>query len=107
MALNNMRFQIAAMMFLLIMIIFYSKGKKLPKLSTRWFSIMLGVTAINILFDMVTVYTIWNLDSVPIWFTRLSHQIVIASLNTIMFFKLKFFMHLADRCQVRYNGQNL
>ncbi len=86
MALNNMRFQIAAMMFLLIMIIFYSKGKKLPKLSTRWFSIMLGVTAINILFDMVTVYTIWNLDSVPIWFTRLSHQIVIASLNTIMFF---------------------
>ena len=51
----NIRFQIAAMLVLLTIVIDYIKNPHLKLNSSRYFRIMLGTTAVNLTLDMITV----------------------------------------------------
>ncbi len=84
MFLYHMRFQIAAALFYIIILYDYLKSKKLPLKSTKCFTFMLVVTGINLCFDMLTVYTIFHIGTVPPILNRLCHQIFIGTLLLIM-----------------------
>lgn len=86
MFLYHMRFQIAALLFYLIILYDYLKSKKLPLLSNRCFTTMLIFAGINLCFDMITVYTVSHPGAVPPLLNRLSHQVFIGSLMVIMLF---------------------
>ncbi len=82
---QNTRFQIAAICILAVVLFDYARRKRLNLRSTRFFSAMLIIAAVNLLFDLVTVYTISHQDVVPDWLNRLCHQVFIGSLDTLAY----------------------
>ena len=92
----NIRFQIAAMLVLLTIVIDYIKNPHLKLNSSRYFCIMLGTTAVNLTLDMITVYTVTHLDAVPMFWNRLFHQLFIASVILALFFEYLYIRMLAS-----------
>ena len=80
----HIKFQIAALCFIAIIIINYIRNRHLPLISMKIFSLMLAVSFCNLLFDMLTVFTIASPDLIPAWLNRLSHQLFIGSLDTMI-----------------------
>ncbi len=81
----NIQLQITVICFLAIILFKYLKSEKLPLLATRCFSIMILLASINLIFDIVTVFTVSHADILAPWFNRLCHQIYIGSLDSLMF----------------------
>ena len=78
---ENIRFQVTAILILTILVIVYGKSKKLPLVSTRWFSILLASVSANLIFDVASVYCITHMDTVSPVVNRVIHQLFIESLN--------------------------
>lgn len=98
----NSRFQIAAILFLLVIIYDYLKNRKLPVYSIKFFSGMLIFTSINLVADIASVYTITHMDEVPGWLNRFTHQVFIGSLNMCIVL-LYFYVSTLGKNQKRYN----
>ena len=98
----NCRFQIAAILFLFIILFDYARHKKIPLLSTRFFSIYLAFVTINLFSDLTTVYTISHMDTIPLWVNRLAHQVFIGSLNACTLC-LYFYVSILGRNQKRHS----
>lgn len=92
----NIRFQIAAMLVLLTIVIDYIKNPHLKLNSSRYFRIMLGTTAVNLTLDMITVYTVTHLDRVPMFWNRVFHQLFYASVIFALFFEYLYIRMLAN-----------
>ncbi len=92
----NIQLQITVICFLAIILFKYMKSEKLPLLSTRCFSLMIVFASINLVFDIVTVFTVSDADVLASWFNRLCHQIYIASLDTLMFVSYLYVDLLGD-----------
>lgn len=98
------RFQIAAICFLVLIIFDYARRRKLALLSTRLFNYMLIMTGVNLVFDVLTVYTINHLDIVPAWLNRLCHQIFLGSLDATMFFVF-YYIEVIGNNQRRFSNK--
>ncbi len=82
---ENIRFQLAAICFLLLMLFDYARRKRLHVLSARFFSVMMALTFFNLFCDIATVYTVWHMNSVPPFINRLCHQLFIGSLDMLIY----------------------
>ena len=79
----NTRIQIASICFFIIIMIDYFRYKHTNQRSSKWFNILLGFTFIYLFSDIATVYTVnYMTDNI---LNRLTHQIFIGSLETIIF----------------------
>ncbi len=81
----NLRFQIAAFLVMLIVVTDYLRCPKLRLTSQRLFSLMLGFSLTNLVFDVATVYTVTHLATTPAWLNRLLHQFFIGTLDTAIY----------------------
>lgn len=100
----NIRFQIAAVCFLAIIIFSYIRMKKLELYSTRCFNCMLVICAVNMVFDISTVYTITHMDTVTAWVNDLCHRLFILSL-VLMMVSLYFYIEAIGQHQKRMSIQ--
>lgn len=94
----NVRLQAAATCFLVLIVIMFIRKKKLPLMSTKCFKMSLAFTVFNIIFDMLSVYTITHLDTVPGFINKMVHQFFIGSLDASVYC---FFLY----CYVVMNNQ--
>lgn len=79
----NTRIQIASICFFIIIMIDYFRYKHTNQRSSKWFNTLLGFTFIYLFSDIATVYTVnYMTDNI---LNRLTHQIFIGSLETIIF----------------------
>lgn len=79
------KLQIACMIVLFFIGILYFGTKRVRTKGHIIFSASLWVTAFNILFDMITVYTVNHMDSVSPLENRICHIFFLASMNTEVF----------------------
>ncbi len=98
---GNIRFQVAAILILSVIVIVYGKSKKLPLVSTKWFSVLLISTCANLIFDIITVHTIIYLETVGPTINRLCHQLFIGSLNVSLVCLYFYIDYLGKREQRR------
>ncbi|MBO4374755.1 MAG: response regulator [Lachnospiraceae bacterium] len=63
----------------------YFKVKRQKTIAHRLFSSLIIVTIINLIFDVITVYTVNYADVVPLFVNRLVHVIFVSSITTILF----------------------
>lgn len=98
----NSRFQIAAILFLIVIIYDYVKYRKIPLYSTKFFSWMMLFASINLVADIATVYTITHMDEVPAVINRFAHQIFIGSLDCCIM-SLYFYVSALGKNQKRHN----
>ncbi|NLC79362.1 MAG: hypothetical protein GX683_06530, partial [Ruminococcaceae bacterium] len=72
----------------------YFSGKRIPLLSTTCFSAMLVASAVNLVFDIASVYAVTNFYYLPLWLVRLIHQLFIGSLMTLIFLMFLYVVFL-------------
>jgi len=97
----NIRFQIAAICFFAIILFSYIRMQKMASWSTRLFSRMLVGASVNLVFDIVTVYTVTHMDAVPAWLNDLCHRIFVLSLVSVML-ALYLYIEAIGRKQKRF-----
>lgn len=102
----NVRLQIASLVFLIIILFNYIRTNKLPLLSTKFFSLFLISSTVNLFADIATVYTITHMDSVPVWLNRMVHQVFILSLN-LGIVGLFFYVSVLGKNQKRYTLKSI
>ena len=102
----NIRFQIAAICFLAIILFRYIRMHKLSSWSTRMFNRVLIGTCINLVFDIITVYTITHMDTVPAWVNGVCHRIFVFTLVSVML-ALYFYVEAIGRKQKRFSRKEL
>ncbi|MGN1101998.1 MAG: hypothetical protein ACI4RG_07375, partial [Huintestinicola sp.] len=79
----SIRLQIAALCFIIIVIIDFIKSKRIKLLTTNLFSVMLGMSAIYMLVDISTIFTITNFtDSIV---NVIAHKLFFIMTVTIVF----------------------
>lgn len=92
----NVRFQIASILFVVLMLMNFLMYEKLPLLSTKFFAIALFGVFLELIFDITTVYTLTNIDKVAPWQNRLAHQLFIAGMDALIFSLFFYIKILAD-----------
>lgn len=81
----NIRFQVAAICFLAVIVYSFMTNKSMSLRSTRYFSAMLICNMLNLVFDIVSVYAVVNYRELSPLFVRLAHDLFIISLLTGIF----------------------
>ncbi len=102
----NIRFQIAAICFFVIILFSYVRMHKLSSWSTRMFNRVLIGTSVNLVFDIITVYTITHMDTVPAWVNDICHRIFVFTLVSVML-ALYFYVEAVGRKQKRFSRKEL
>lgn len=92
----NIRFQIAAFLMWLLIVVDYRRNSHLQLLSTKCFRTLLILTGLNLVFDGITVYTVNHINEVPVWFNDLVHKLFLGSIVIIMFFNFLYVYILAN-----------
>lgn len=73
----NTRFQIASICFFIVLLINYSRYRKVKLKSTKLYQLLLAAVTVELLFDVITVITVNNLDTIPADINRICHQVFI------------------------------
>ena len=79
-------FQLVSGLFLVVLEFVYFTRRKLPFLSTGYFSGMMICSLLYIILDMVSAFSIVYIDKLPYHAVRVIHQLDIIALNTILLF---------------------
>ncbi len=103
---ENIRFQIAAICFLAIIVFSYVRMQKLSLWSTRVFNRVLIGTCVNLALDVCAVYTITHMDTVPMWLNDVFHRLFALSLVSIMA-ALYIYIEAIGRKQKRFSRAQL
>lgn len=102
----SMRFQLAALCFFVIIIYDYLKNKKLPLLSTKYFTSMMVFAGLYLCCDISTVYTITHMNEVTPFVNRLCHQLFITTI-LIMIISLYLYIEILGHNQKRISTLKL
>ena len=81
----SIRGQIGCMCILLYIAWTYFSVRRRDTVAHRLFSVLIIVSIIDLIFDVITVYTVNHAEEVPLVINRLVHVIFVASLTTILF----------------------
>lgn len=91
------KLQICCMIVIFFIMSVYFSTRRVRTYSHIVFSISLWVTAFNLTFDMITVYTVNHLDTVPGWGNRLCHVLFLGSLILEVFICYVYSTTLIDQ----------
>ena len=91
--------QICCMIIVMFIAAVYFKAKRVKSYSHIIFSISLVICMFNLLFDMITVYTVNHLESVPSSVNRIAHNLFLGSLiaEVFMFYLYSFILIYEDK----------
>ena len=81
----NTRFQIASICFFIVLLINYSRYRKVKLKSTKLYQLLPAAVTVELLFDVITVITVNNLDTIPADINRICHQVFIGSMDLDIF----------------------
>lgn len=91
------KLQICCMIVIFFIMSVYFSTRRVRTYSHIVFSISLWVTVFNLTFDMITVYTVNHLDTVPVWLNRLCHVLFLGSLIMEVFICYVYSTTLIDQ----------
>lgn len=89
---------VVCLTFILYMLWFYYRKPHIPIKSTRIFQLLTGVAFVNVLFDLITIYTVNHRDRVPEGMNLLAHIIYLLSILGYIFL---LFLYLRSYLEVK------
>lgn len=93
--------QVLAFAVVLLLVIDFIKNKKLPLRSTQIFGYFLGVCLLNLILDMISVYTVYNCKVISPFINTLFHRMFYCSLELmtlLLFLYVFYFLGSQKRC---------
>ena len=94
----------ACLLLVLYMIGFYYRKPHIPIKSTRIFQFLTGVTLLNVLFDLITIYTVNHRESVPESVNLAAHIIYLMSILAFIYV-LFLYMRSYLEGKVEFSGK--
>lgn len=98
--------QAVALAVIVIVLLEFCQYKRIGLRSTKLFAGFLCLSAVNVLMELLTLYTIWNIDVVGTGWNRFSHQLFIGSLDAAILC-LFLYVDIKSRRQKRYTEEQL
>lgn len=89
----NIRFQVAAICFLAIIVYSFLTNKSMSLRSTRYYAAMLICNVLNLVFDIISVYAVVHYRELNPWFVRVIHNLFFLSLLTGIF---SFYLYISN-----------
>lgn len=89
---------VVCLMFVVYMLWFYYRKPHIPIKSTRIFQLLTGAAFVNVLFDLITIYTVNHRDRVPGGVNLLAHIIY---LLTILGYIFLLFLYLRSYLEAK------
>lgn len=102
----NLGVQIVSFCVMLTLAFVYFTNKHIKLLSTRIYTLYLSVSLIFSFMEVFTIYTLYNIDTIPPFVNRLAHQLFICTLVLILMF-LFIYVDILTRKQKRYKAVEL
>lgn len=90
------KMQAACLCIMLMMAAYCRKRRYLNTRTTRIYRMVQKAVIINVLFDIITVYTVNHLDTVPVWFNRLANILFVGSLEIILWLLVQYIVLLVE-----------
>lgn len=97
----NLGVQIVSFSVMLTIAFVYFTNKHIKLLSTRIYTLYLSVSLAYSFMEVFTIYTLYNINTVPAFINRLAHQLFICTLVLILMF-LFLYVDMLTRKQKRY-----
>ena len=97
----NLGVQIVSFSVMLTIAFVYFTNKHIKLLSTRIYTLYLSVSLAYSFMEVFTIYTLYNINTVPTFINRLAHQLFICTLVLILMF-LFLYVDMLTRKQKRY-----
>lgn len=97
----NLGVQIVSFSVMLTIAFVYFTNKHIKLLSTRIYTLFLSVSLVYSFMEVFTIYTLYNIDTIPPFVNRLAHQLFICTLVLILMF-LFIYVDMLTRKQKRY-----
>ena len=88
--------QIAALIMLGFIALFLFSSSNWKNKSTKWFSVMLGCSILQLIFDIASVYTVNHLDTVSPVVNRVIHYFFMAFLLILFYLVYKYLEKLVE-----------
>lgn len=82
---DRYKLEISCIAIVLFISVLYFTAKRVKSYSHHLFSASLCITVFNLIFDIITVYTVNHLDDVLPWVNRACHILFLASIITELF----------------------
>ena len=80
----NIRFQLAALIFVAVILFDFLRSKKIPTVANKKFRVVIICTVINLFCDITTVYTITHMDTVPDTVNIIAHRALYISIAAVV-----------------------
>jgi len=93
---GNIKLQISCLCFVIFISILFFSSKRINNSVHKIFSALLITNIVNVVFDMITVYTVNHLNTVSSVFNHTAHQIFIASIDVYLFLLSLYIVGLID-----------
>ena len=91
------KMQFACFVFIICISFLFFSVRRTNSNVHKIFSYLLIINIVNIIFDMITVYTVNHLDEVSPFFNRFAHDIFIGSVNAALLFVSLYIAALIDK----------
>ncbi len=92
------KLQVFSMFFLVSIFYYYGKSRKIKTSHDFLYKAMMVNLFINIIFDIITVYTVNNIEEIPYYINDAAHRIFIFTLDLFVFL-LYLYMRSYARCK--------
>lgn len=73
------------LLLVIYMIGFYYRKPHIPIKSTRIFQVLAGTAVVNVLFDLITIYTVNHRNIVPNYVNLIAHIIYLMSILSFIY----------------------
>lgn len=90
------RMEIACFMVITFMAIMYFSAKRKRTKIHNIFSALLLLSAINLIFDGVTIYTVNQLYSIPIWLNDIFHKVFLGTTSGVLYLVYRYIVQLVE-----------
>lgn len=95
------RMEIACFLILFFIAAIFFSAKRVKTPVHKTFSVLLITAIINIIFDGITLYFVYNMDVVPIWMNNIAHRIFFMFMAVVFYLIYRYVVLMPDEGETR------
>ncbi|MBO5208189.1 MAG: hypothetical protein J6B68_02475 [Lachnospiraceae bacterium] len=97
------RMEIACFLIQFFIAAIFFSAKRVKTSAHNTFSALLITAIINIIFDGITLYFVYNMDAVPIWVNNIAHRIFFSSMAIVFYLFYRYIGLMSDEEDIKQN----
>ena len=93
------KLQICCLIILIYIAIIFSKGKRTHSITEKIFILLLNCSFLNLVLDIITVYTVYSFKLIPDYINRIFHMLFYSSIIGVFYLVFLYILTLVEKKQ--------